>query len=350
MRARLESLARSAAPLPIVLAVLATPAMWCPRATLAQATPVRDVTLSADSIGIGDRFELRFTLVLPEGAVAFLPDSLETGAIESFGPVEWTASEVATGGLELAVSYPLIAFQTGSVEVPELDVFAAPAAEAATAGLAAPGDAVGSWQAFRESPAAVPSARRLTIPEHRVRVSSVLALDDLTTQLAPRPPADVSGGDRDWLSTTLATLFGVLLAGVTVVSARDWMRAERATGFAPPPDPRTRALEALDALIEEAPHRDGRMRVFYGRWSDVVRRYVEGFAPEWGPSWTSTELMADLQGAKRSVAVARALSADAIAAEMRLAERVKFGGLRPDVEAAEAHWRAVRDWVAGSGP
>lgn len=359
MKAARRSAVRRAAPVTAVLAVIASTLPGAARAqpaatTLtggAQATPaVRDVTLSADSIGIGDRFELRFTVVVPEGAVAFLPDSLEAGAFESFGPVEWTASETAAGDCELSVSYPLIAFRTGSVPVPELDVFVAPAVESVSAGLSTSGDVVGSWQAFRESPADVPSARLLAISEQRILVSSVLVLDDLTTQLAPRPAADVSGRDRDWPSTALATLFGIILAAVTVVSARDWLRAERASGHGSPPDPRTRALAALDALMAEAPHHHGGVREFYGAWSDVVRRYVEGFAPEWTPSWTSTELMSDLQGVRRSLAVRRALAADGVAEEMRLAERVKFGGLRPDVDVAEAHWRAVRDWIAASEP
>ncbi|NIQ54993.1 MAG: hypothetical protein GWN71_16885, partial [Gammaproteobacteria bacterium] len=56
------------------------------------AAVVRDVTVSPDTIEIGDRFDLRFTLELPGGTVAFLPDSLDTGAVESLGAVEWTAT------------------------------------------------------------------------------------------------------------------------------------------------------------------------------------------------------------------------------------------------------------------
>lgn len=320
-------------------------------ATTPAAPVVRNIELTADSIQIGGRFELRFVLELPEGAVAFLPDSLEAGALESFEPVQWATSPLPEGGRALAVTYPLIAFQTGSLAVPELDVFVAPAAESVSAGLSAADDVVGSWSAFRESPAAAPSARLRSIPEQRIRVASVLALDDVTTQLAPRPPADVSGGDRDWSSTALIALFSVLLVGVAVTSARDWIAAGRAPAAPPPPpDPRTRALEALDTLFDEAPHRDGRIRDFCAAWSDIVRRYVEGLSSEWGPAWTSSELMADLQGRKRSLAVRRALVADGIAEQMHLAERVKFGGLRPDAETAEANWRSVRGWIAESKP
>ncbi len=42
---------------------------------------------------------------------------------------------------------------------------------------------------------------------------------------------------------------------------------------------------------------------------------------------------------------------DALASEMDTAEAVKFGNQRPEAVAAEAHWRAVRDWIEKSaGP
>ncbi|NIU75188.1 MAG: hypothetical protein GWN71_16880, partial [Gammaproteobacteria bacterium] len=63
-----------------------------------------------------------------------------------------------------------------------------PSAEAEAAGLSSTEDRVGSWSAFREEPGAVPSARLVTVPGQRVEVATVLALDDLTTAIAPRPP------------------------------------------------------------------------------------------------------------------------------------------------------------------
>ncbi len=93
---------------------------------------------------------------------------------------------------------------------------------------------------------------------------------------------------------------------------------------------------------------EGRIRDFYAGWSYVVRRYVEGFDDTWGPSWTSTELFADLQGPKRNLAIRRSLSPEGVAREIAVAEEVKFGGVRPDPHTAEEHWRAVRAWVESS--
>ena len=349
MRPRVSGV-RLKAVMMVAAASAGAPLAGGPVADLAAQTPatIQDVRLSADTVEIGDRLDLRFTLRLPVGTVAFLPDSFVTGAVEPFAPVEWTVEDTTGGVVRLSVTYPLIVFRTGPLTLPEVDLFTAPGAEAVSAGLAAPGDRVGSWADFREAPSAVPSARLVTVPGQSVQAASVLVLDDITTQIVPRPPADVSGGSRDWISTTLLAVFGLLLVGVVTVSARDWM-ASRTEGPPPrPPSARDRALAALDELLEEGLHRDGRVQAFYAGWSDVVRRYVEDFVDEWGPAWTSTELISDLQGRRRGVAIERALTPDAVAVEMRLAEEVKFGGLRPDAETAEEHLLGVRRWIAGS--
>lgn len=313
----------------------------------AQATPIGDVALSADSVEIGDRFDLRFTLRLAEGHVALFPDSLDGPGFAPLGPVEWEITEEDGSGRTVSVSYPLIAFRPGLLAVPEVDVFVAAAAEAVASDIARPGHVVGSWEAFREEPAATPSTVLASVPEQRVTVSTVLALDDVTTRIAPRPAADVWGADRHWPSTLLVALSGLLLGGLVVVSAREWGTG-RGIGATPRPSDRERALSALDDLMASGLHREGRVRDFYVGWSEVVRRFVEGFDDAWSPSWTSTELFSDLQGPRRNLAIRRSLSPEGIAREIAVAEEVKFGGVRPDPDTAGEHWRAVRTWVESS--
>lgn len=314
----------------------------------ARVAALQNVELSADSVEIGDQFDLRFTVTLGEDAVVLLPDSLQGRGFAPVGPVEWSIAEEEEGARRtLSISYPLIAFRTGALAIPEIDVFFVPTSEAMAADVARPGDVVGSWEAFREEPAATPGAFVAVVPEQRVTVSTVLALDDLTTRIAPRPAADVWGGDRHWPSTLLLALSGLLLTGVMIASAREWAEA-RASGASPPPSARDRALTALDQLMAEDLHREGRVRELYAGWSEIVRRYVEDFDDAWDPSWTSTELFADLQGPRRNLAIRRSLSPEGISREVRIAEEVKFGGLRPVPETAERHWQAVRSWLEGS--
>lgn len=314
-----------------------------PAALTAQLS-VRDVSLSADTIDLGDRFELRFTVVLPPGQVLFLPDSIEAPGFESFGEVEWSAQGGSDGATELAIVYPLIAFQVGPVTVPDIDVFAGSAEESVAAGLSEPGATVGSWESFAREPGRVPSLRIATVPAERVQVRSVLVIDEMTDGIRPRPPADVMGGDRHWPSTVLALLFGAVLVGALTVAAREWRTAAAQRRLeASRPDPRTVAITALDQLLAEGLHRAGRVRDFYDRSSTIVRRYVEGLETGWGPAWTSTELMTDLERRARE-------RAGRLPAEMSSAERVKFAGDRPDSEVAESHWSAVRTWVSTTGP
>jgi len=314
-----------------------------------QAT-LRTVTVVPDSLSIGDRFEVRVVIWLPEGSVAFVPDSLLAPGAEPLGPPRWAVTD--TGGEErtLSLVYPMIALDVGVLVLQDFELAVGRAQESVDGGLTSDDDMVASWSLFRDDPARLPSARLLTVPEQRIGVASLLVLDDVTTRLAPRPPADVSGGRRDWTSTLLFSFFGVVLLGVVGATARDVLAARRAPEPALPPDPRVAALAALDALHEAAPHRDGRVRELYAGFSDIVRRYLETLVDEWGPPWTTTEILSDLQGSRRGVAARHGLSADRISGELRGAERVKFGGLRPPPDTAEASWRAIRSWIAESRP
>ncbi len=346
-------------PAPLALGVWVFAALACPASMMAQGqqgvpgssgtVSVSDIAVSADTIGIGDLVDLTFSVSLAAGTLAFLPDSLEAAEFESFGPVEWTRSERGDGGTDLSVTYPLIAFQVGAVEVPEFSIFAARQIEAVRAGYASPGDVVGTWTSFREEPAAVSSASLITIPSRSLWVASVLLLEDATNGIAPRPPADIVGGERHWPSIVLLFGFSALLLWVLGTSSRAWMAQVRSRNL-PTPDPRSSALAALDELFAEGAHRAGEVRGFYERSSEIVRRYVEGFDRAWSPSWTSTELMSDLEVAAEQRAVDPLPEVDDLSEEMQAAEAVKFGGARPDAERAEIHWRTVRGWVAEAAP
>lgn len=308
---------------------------------------VTGVALSADTVSIGDRFDLRLSVIVPEGMVLFLPDSLEGSGFEPFGALEWSEVDGPAGGTALSVTYPLLAFDLGAIAVPEFEVFAARRGESEASGLSVPGAALGSWEAFRRAPAAVPSARLASVPEQQVWVATVLALDGITQQLEPRPAADVWGGSRQWAASILVVVFGLALAWIAAASVRAWRASARVGGgrAAPGLEPRSRALIALDELLARGLHLEGGTKDFFTESSTIVRDYVETFDAEWDRAWTSSELMTALT---RSMSEAGA--SETLVAEMARAEAVKFGGCRPDARAAEAHWRAVRDWIEATEP
>jgi hypothetical protein len=348
-------------PFSLVAAVL-SPALLGAQGTngasrqVAQGMPRLTVTsaaLSADTIGIGDLFQLDMTILLAPRSVAFLPDSILGSGFEPFGPVEWAARVLPDGSTELSVTYPLIAFNVGTVTVPEFEVFAADAAEGVSTGMAPADAAVGDFESFVENVDMLPSARLRSVPPLDVWVGSVLILEDQEYGIVPRPPADVAGRDRNWPTTALTLLFGLGFFAVSAITLRDWS-ATRATAGAPPPvSPRDAALAALDRLVAEGGHLAGDPRDFFASSSEIVRRYVETFDGRWGPAWTSTELMRGLGAWKGTdpmpvAAPPSALDSGPLAREMDFAEGVKFGGVRPDPETAERHVRTMRAWIAAA--
>lgn len=302
----------------------------------AQTVPrltVHEASLSADTIGIGDSFDVTLRIEVAPNSVAFLPDSLFAPGFEPLGPLEWSQ----TGDNEITAVYPLIAFQVGTVAVPDFEVFAASSAEAIAAGVASPGDVVGDFGAFVDNVAALPSARLRSVAPMSLWVASVLIVEDVAVGFRPRPPADVSGASRNPLAILLGIGSLLLLGWATSGTVRDWL-AQRAM-LARAVDARRRALADLDALMASQIHREGRVRDFFRSTSDIVRRYVEQLEERWGPAWTSTELMTDL----REAPVAD--PTEPLEGEMATAESVKFGGDRPDVARADEHWQTVRKWI-----
>ena len=308
---------------------------------------VSSLTLSHDTVGIGDLVDLSFVLDMAPGILVFVPDSLDSSDFESFAPVRWSSTATADGDTRLTVTYPLIAFQVGGIAVPEFPIFAARRSEAVSAGFANEGDLVGSWSSFRAEPSRAPSARMLIIPPQPLWVASVLEIEDASNGVQPRPVADVVGGERHWPATLLVMFFGVLFTWIATTSAHAAWVAYRNRPV-PPPDPRLAALAAFDALLEESPHRGGDIRGFYTRASDITRRFVEVLDQRWGPASTSTELMTELEGAVRRPDFASTPEVGPLTGVMEHAEAVKFGGDRPKADEAEWELSAVRSWVEGT--
>lgn len=321
---------------------------------------VISVSLSADTVGLGDVFELRVTLRVPPRRVVYFPNSIVgVDGLESFRPVQWKAQPVEGEGADLTLTYRLIAFKVGIVSVPGFEVLTAPVAD-----LGADGDGDGDRRGVLPGGSVVGarsdvggvggsdvSYGRSAIPSQRVWVASVLMLEDIAGGLEPRPPADIVGSSWDWSSLVPVLVLSVLLVVVLTVTVWGWLgvgdrRMETAGVDAASVDsPESCWLEALDELdrvLELGLHTQGRMHEFYTRSSGTVRTYIESLDPTWCSSLTSTELVARLE------AQINGRASRGLRAAMWIAEIVKFGCLRPDRVAAEKHWRALRDWVHAS--
>lgn len=306
------------------------------------------VSLSTDTVGQGDVFYLSVGLRVPPGSAVYFPDTVPlVFSVESFRPVTWGVGQAAQG-VELTLTYPLIAFRVGLAPVSGLDVYIGPAARVRGERLPG-GSVVGSWADVESG--SVPRERltRAAVARQDIWVSSAIELVDITDGLEPRPPADVLGADWNRPSVASILVLSVLLLAVAASVARE-LRPDLAEAIPPEVAPQMdsasvrwqKALHELDRILALGLHREGRTDEFYRLSSGVVRTFVEDFEEEWRSSLTSSELMRRLEARTNG-------SAPELFASMRAAEVVKFGRLRPDASTAEGHWRALKTWVHRSG-
>ena len=303
--------------------------------------------LSADTVDVGEVFELLVRVPVPAGSVVYFPDTVgTTEVLESYAPVRWNAEPEPAGGATLTLTYAVMAYGAGMVPVPGFDVFVSPSNGAAAGATLPGGSAVGEWGGAPTRGAAY--VRPLRVPRRGVWVTPVFTPEQVEDGLEPMPSADVVGSSWHWPSVAAGLLFLGLLGIVFVRIARASMeqRARRKLDGAvwTPETSRQHALDELDRLLAERLHASGRTHELYTRSSSVVRHYVERLSPQHGTDLTSSELMVRL-GAHATNGHGNAPFFE----QMRTAEVVKFGRLRPDGTQAETHLRSLRAWVEGSG-
>lgn len=291
----------------------------------------------------GAVFDLRLNLRVAPGVVVFLPDTLNPApASVSAGPGEWAVAVGPSDSVDVTARYPIMAFLNGRVELPLLEVWTRSAVEGEEPGAR-------SVSAIPDQgPASADLLRSVVVSTGAIQVVPLAEMANAEGPLAPRPPADVLGGNYSpWfiaaLLVGLAAGGGLLWSGVNVI---------RSGRPAPVPavsmrrlSPREEALTELDRILAQGWHltevRERLIR-FYAASTDVVRQLAEQFDSQWGMSLTSNELLVALRDRWGEAAVVQLQEAVAVA------EWVKFGRHSPTAEVAEEHWRTIRTWVADS--
>ncbi len=291
----------------------------------------------------GAVFDLRLNLRMAPGAVVFLPDTLNpASASVSAGAGEWSDAEGPSDSVDVSARYPVMAFLDGRVELPVLEVWTRSAVEGEEAGPRPVAEIPD------QGPASADLLRSVVVPTGAVQVVPLAEMANAEGPIAPRPPADVLGGNYSpWfiaaLLLGLTAAGGVLWAGVTEFRAQraDLARAPVVRRLSPWEE----ALGELDRILARGWHLSEsreRLVAFYASSTAVLRRLAEQFDPEWGISLTSSELLAAVQDRWGKEAVAHLREA------VSIAEWVKFGWHSPASEVAEEHWRTIRNWVANS--
>lgn len=304
-----------------------------------------EVRVEPEQPSFGEAFDVHVTLRLRPAAVAFLPDTLvPTDAVESVGPGVWSEVPAPGDSVEIRATYRVIGFREGWAELPslELGIRPAPAAEAEREG--------GIDDAAGAVAGSAGGIERRVIHLGAVEVAPYLPMADPgagdgAPEFAPRPPADVLGGEWSlWqlLAVGIASIVAIAVAGVVIIPR--WWAAGGATMVARllGRTPRQRALRELDRILSLGWHRDGRMADFYASSTGTLRRFAERIDPAWGAALTTSELLARLQERWGPDGF------QPLASTVAVAERVKFGAYRPSADAAERDWGMIGDWIRGA--
>ena len=282
----------------------------------------------------GEAFNLHFTLRLEPGRMAFLPDTLVMAdAVQSLGPGSWHEVQAPGDSVEIRATYPVIGFREGRVGLPWLEVWVRPAD-------LEPGD---RHVVQRMTPLAVaaPGVTKSVIRLGAKDIGSLTAMNDEIAELVPRPPADVLGGTWSlWLLLALGVTI-VTIGGAGAVFLPRWWASRGAAWWARRHgrSPRQEAMRELVRIRSSQWHRNDRVDEFYACLTDTLRHFVHRMEPTWGPALTSSEILARMEQ-RWGVG-----GLESIAAVVTMAERVKFGGHRPEPDGAEADWTKVHDWI-----
>lgn len=282
---------------------------------------VLDVRIEPESPTFGEVFRVHVTVRVPRRSDLTVVDTLgSSNFFRSAGPGTREEEEAPGDSVDVRAVFPVLPYRDGVRRLPGLLV------EHGGAG-AAPG---------LDSP-----PERLPLGE--VEVRPLLGFGPDGSGGPPRPPADVVGGS--WSVWTLLAGGTILLGLLGLARAILEGGGDRVGSGAPPPVEgsgsldRSEALRRLEEIRAAGWHRNGRISDFYRASTDTLRRFVEGTDPSWSASLTSTELLdraADRWGSSRL---------RGLPTTVERAERVKFGGARPDPDDAEEDWTNIRDWI-----
>lgn len=309
---------------------------------VASQSPEPVAVLSADSVVMAEVFELSVEVPVPSGSVVYFPSIVPaTSDVESTTSVDWRARRGPDGGATIELTYELISFGFGTTALPPIDVITMPREDGIDGESIPGGSVVGVWEERRQT-----GLYTRSIVPSTIWVEPVYTSEDVVAGMSPRGPEDVAGGSWSWPSMALVLLFSTVAGGAVVTTGREWLAGRSAPEAVPPPAPtslaeaRQQAVASLDRLLAAGPYPGERAHELYEESSAVVRGYVERLDPVWGPELTSSELMDSLRE--------RSTDCGALVEEMRTAEAVKFGRLRPNAESTGVHLGELRAWVAGT--
>jgi hypothetical protein len=281
-------------------------------AIAADQLPEVTATLDRERVELGEVVRLQVTLPRRAGEAIHVREVRELGAFELVGRQR---HEEAGDGLDgggdstLTMTFELISFETGQVEVPPLPLTV----------ILADG-----------------RTGEVTTPALAVEVTDPLANEPDPQPRADHPPRVVRSSDQRglWAAAFLAALGLALFAGVALgrVGLR---KKERLTPPPPPRPPEEVALEKLAAAEGSDWLESGEIKRFHVAVSEAVREYLGGRFGFDSLEQTTVELLREMEGKWLG-----RLSRDDLEEFLRETDMVKFAKWRPEVERSQ--WLLAR--------
>ena len=294
-------------------------------------------TVEPEAPEFGEVFDLRITVRIGPGVVAFLPDTLAPGAASfSAGSGVWSEASGPADSVDIQTTYPVMGFLSGPVELPWLELWTRPAGAGEVGGARPLSDLTDVGPTLGDE------VRSSLISVGATEIVPLAEMAEAAGDLFPRPAADVLGGQWSiwFLLAVVTAIAGVSVTWLIVYRRRLAMRGDPELN-GQDRSPRGEALRELDRIRGLGWHTEGRMVEFYDASTGVLRSFSEKEEADWGIALTSSELLEKLQGRWGSNSVENLGSA------VSVAEHVKFGGYGSEVQSAEGHWATIRDWIDG---
>lgn len=268
------------------------------------------VSITPDTVTVGDPFVVRVRVQAPAGSVVRFPAAPDTtGPVQALDPVRVDSVRNAAGEVDVVASYRVAAWDVDSLPL----------------GLGL-GDVVVRLGA---------SERRVPLGAYRVHVRSVLPAD--SAQRVPKPPrAPLPDAPSE-----LVRWWPWLVAAAIVLALLGWLLSRwlyRRRGRRPQDDPYGRARAEFARLEQMQLVEAGEPGRLVALAADVVRDYLAARLPEANASLTSGELLRALEP-RAEVPTAR------LQTFLEFADLVKFAAMRVGGDAAREAFGDARGVV-----
>ncbi len=271
-------------------------------------------------VWIGDPITVDLRVHTPDGHLVRFPDVQEIEGVAIGDVKTGDPRPAADGGLDWRQSFTLEPFRSGELQIPALTI------------------------KYARKPADPDAQPRF---EHELTAKSlqITVRSALTTQDSVQKPRDITGTllpPRPPMSPWRMALIAGVVAGVLAGAYAAYRLIRRHRSRPPPPVlPEVWALAALTELAGLDWFERGRVREYYYRLTEIVRRYIERQFGLAAPEMTTQEFLSTLARNRSALPY----DTERLRAFLEACDIVKYAAYHPLPKHAEEAMRAARAFI-----